>query len=224
MTPDVAPRNLPLVAFAGLFASILAPWLWIHSVTKLGASIFMNLTRFYRPDCLFLHGDIYTFILDRRRSDADGRFAGWRLRRPARANRSGGHRKIGRRSPPVTDCSPAYARAAITASAGQYPLRPASRGIQQIKTQCFDCSSRLIWSVSIYCGHIGPSPVTYARVLNRVIQQVGALTQWRHLPSAPAAQVNRSRAGELRHASRTCRQIHSRHGFIFPVTGFDARG
>ncbi|WP_210530532.1 DMT family transporter [Pantoea ananatis] len=68
MTPDVAltPRNLPLVAFAGLFASILAPWLWIHGVQKLGASItsiFMNLTPVFTAliAVLFLHEHLHSY-------------------------------------------------------------------------------------------------------------------------------------------------------------------
>lgn len=68
MTPDVAltPHNLPLVAFAGLFASILAPWLWIHGVQKLGASItsiFMNLTPVFTAliAVLFLHEHLHSY-------------------------------------------------------------------------------------------------------------------------------------------------------------------
>ncbi|PVF12123.1 EamA family transporter, partial [Yersinia pestis] len=49
MTPDVqlTAQNIPLVLFAGIPASILAPYLWIQGVMRLGAntaSIFMNLT------------------------------------------------------------------------------------------------------------------------------------------------------------------------------------
>jgi len=49
LAPDVSldRHNLPLVMFAGLFASLFAPFLWIHGVQRLGASttsIFMNLT------------------------------------------------------------------------------------------------------------------------------------------------------------------------------------
>ncbi|MFB4358388.1 DMT family transporter [Pantoea sp. BS_4] len=68
MTPDVSltPRNLPLVAFASLFASILAPWLWIHGVQKLGASItsiFMNLTPLFTAliAVLFLHEHLHSY-------------------------------------------------------------------------------------------------------------------------------------------------------------------
>ncbi|MCW2484059.1 DMT family transporter, partial [Candidatus Symbiopectobacterium sp. NZEC135] len=40
-------QNIPLVLFAGIFASILAPWMWIVGVMRIGAnnaSIFINLT------------------------------------------------------------------------------------------------------------------------------------------------------------------------------------
>lgn len=43
----LTPHSLPLVLFAGLFASILAPWMWIVGVMRIGAnsaSIFINLT------------------------------------------------------------------------------------------------------------------------------------------------------------------------------------
>jgi drug/metabolite transporter (DMT)-like permease len=48
LTPDVQlnSQNIPLVLFAGIPASILAPFLWIQGVMRLGAntaSIFMNL-------------------------------------------------------------------------------------------------------------------------------------------------------------------------------------
>lgn len=40
-------QNLPLILFAGIFASIFAPWMWIVGVMRIGAnnaSIFINLT------------------------------------------------------------------------------------------------------------------------------------------------------------------------------------
>lgn len=43
----LTPRSLPLILFAGLFASIMAPWMWIVGVMRIGAnsaSIFINLT------------------------------------------------------------------------------------------------------------------------------------------------------------------------------------
>lgn len=60
--PDVAlnTRNIPLVLFAGLFASIIAPFLWILGVQRLGASttsIFMNFVPAFTAviAVLFLH-------------------------------------------------------------------------------------------------------------------------------------------------------------------------
>ncbi|MFP9228522.1 DMT family transporter [Pectobacterium cacticida] len=44
---ELNAQNLPLVIFAGIMASIIAPYLWIQGVMRLGASraaIFMNLT------------------------------------------------------------------------------------------------------------------------------------------------------------------------------------
>lgn len=66
--PDVSLNlhNVPLVAFAGLFASIIAPFLWIHCVQRLGASttsIFMNLTPVFTAviAVLFLHEQLHSY-------------------------------------------------------------------------------------------------------------------------------------------------------------------
>lgn len=66
--PDVSLNlhNLPLVAFAGLFASIIAPFLWIQGVQRLGASttsIFMNLTPLFTAviAVLFLHEHLHSY-------------------------------------------------------------------------------------------------------------------------------------------------------------------
>lgn len=68
LAPDVSLNwhNLPLVAFAGLFASIIAPFLWIHGVQRLGASttsIFMNLTPLFTAliAVLFLHEQLHSY-------------------------------------------------------------------------------------------------------------------------------------------------------------------
>ncbi|MGK3141445.1 DMT family transporter [Pantoea sp. C2G6] len=68
LAPEVAlnRHNLPLVAFAGLFASIIAPFLWIHGVQRLGASttsIFMNLTPLFTAliAVLFLHEQLHSY-------------------------------------------------------------------------------------------------------------------------------------------------------------------
>lgn len=49
MAPSVALTryNLPLVLYAGLFASIAAPWFWMHGILRLGAdktTVLINLT------------------------------------------------------------------------------------------------------------------------------------------------------------------------------------
>lgn len=95
MTPDVAltPRNLPLVAFAGLFASILAPWLWIHGVQKLGASItsiFMNLTPVFTAliAVLFLHEHLHSYHWIGGGLTLTGVLLAQRLRRPLSVRKS----------------------------------------------------------------------------------------------------------------------------------------
>lgn len=95
MTPDVelTPRNLPLVAFAGLFASILAPWLWIHGVQKLGASItsiFMNLTPIFTAliAVLFLHEHLHSYHWIGGGLTLTGVLLAQRLRRPLTQRKS----------------------------------------------------------------------------------------------------------------------------------------
>ena len=68
--PDVAlnARNLPLVLFAGLFASIIAPFLWILGVQRLGAStasLFMNFVPVFTAiiAVLFLHEQLHAYHL-----------------------------------------------------------------------------------------------------------------------------------------------------------------
>ncbi|MFC0225337.1 DMT family transporter [Serratia aquatilis] len=70
MTPDVQlnSQNIPLVLFAGIPASILAPFLWILGVMRLGAnkaSIFMNLTPVFTAviAVLFLHEQLQNYHL-----------------------------------------------------------------------------------------------------------------------------------------------------------------
>ncbi|ARA75719.1 DMT family transporter [Pectobacterium brasiliense] len=60
--------NLPLVIFAGIMASILAPFLWIQGVMRLGASkasIFMNLTPIFTAMIAigFLHEPLHHYHL-----------------------------------------------------------------------------------------------------------------------------------------------------------------
>lgn len=66
--PDVTlnAANVPLVLFAGLFASIIAPFLWILGVQRLGASttsIFMNLIPVFTAliAVLFLHEQLQLY-------------------------------------------------------------------------------------------------------------------------------------------------------------------
>ncbi len=66
--PDVTlnARNIPLVLFAGLFASIIAPFMWILGVQRLGASttsIFMNFVPAFTAviAVLFLHEQLHAY-------------------------------------------------------------------------------------------------------------------------------------------------------------------
>jgi len=68
LAPEVAltQQNLPLVLFAGLFASIVAPFLWILGVQRLGASttsIFMNVVPVFTAliAVLFLHEQLHSY-------------------------------------------------------------------------------------------------------------------------------------------------------------------
>ncbi|MDW5499091.1 DMT family transporter [Pseudomonas lundensis] len=70
MAQDVAltSQNIPLVLFAGIPASIIAPYLWIHGVMRLGAntaSIFMNLAPVFTAiiAVLFLHEHLHSYHL-----------------------------------------------------------------------------------------------------------------------------------------------------------------
>lgn len=70
LAPDVQlnSQNIPLVLFAGIPASIFAPFLWILGVTRLGAnttSIFMNLAPVFTAiiAVLFLHEHLQSYHL-----------------------------------------------------------------------------------------------------------------------------------------------------------------
>ena len=61
-------QNIPLVLFAGIPASIIAPFLWIQGVVRLGAnkaSIFMNLTPVFTAIIAvsFLHEQLHSYHL-----------------------------------------------------------------------------------------------------------------------------------------------------------------
>ena len=68
LTPDITlnSRNLPLVLFAAIPASVVAPYLWIQGVLRLGASttsIFMNLAPVFTAiiAVTFLHEELHTY-------------------------------------------------------------------------------------------------------------------------------------------------------------------
>lgn len=68
MAPDVSlnAHNIPLVLFAGIPASVIAPFLWIQGVARLGASttsIFMNLVPIFTAiiAVLFLHEQLHAY-------------------------------------------------------------------------------------------------------------------------------------------------------------------
>ncbi|PHI32496.1 DMT family transporter [Budvicia aquatica] len=68
MTEDVAlnATNIPLVLYAGIPASVLAPYFWIHGVMKLGANkaaLFMNLTPLFTAiiAITFLHEPLHSY-------------------------------------------------------------------------------------------------------------------------------------------------------------------
>ncbi|WP_312240171.1 DMT family transporter [Pantoea sp.] len=68
LAPEVrlTAQNIPLVLFAGIPASIIAPFLWIQGVQRLGAStasIFMNLVPVFTAAIavLFLHEQLHSY-------------------------------------------------------------------------------------------------------------------------------------------------------------------
>lgn len=68
LTPDVSlnAHNIPLVMFAGIAASLIAPYFWIQGVMRLGAntaSIFMNLAPLFTAAIavLFLHEQLHSY-------------------------------------------------------------------------------------------------------------------------------------------------------------------
>lgn len=68
LTSDISlnSRSIPLVIFAGIPASLIAPYLWLQGVMRLGAntaSIFMNLTPLFTAGIaiLFLHESMHSY-------------------------------------------------------------------------------------------------------------------------------------------------------------------
>lgn len=65
---ELTAHNIPLVLFAGIPASIIAPFLWIKGVQHLGANlatIFMNLTPIFTAivAVIFLHEQLQSYHL-----------------------------------------------------------------------------------------------------------------------------------------------------------------
>jgi drug/metabolite transporter (DMT)-like permease len=101
-TPDVSlnAHNIPLVLFAGLFASIIAPFLWILGVQRLGASttsIFMNFVPAFTAviAILFLHEQLHGYHWIGGGMTLLGVILAQRLRTPLRRSRAA--------TPPVSE-------------------------------------------------------------------------------------------------------------------------
>lgn len=82
-------RNIPLVLFAGIPASIIAPFLWIQGVMRMGAStatIFMNLAPIFTAviAVLFLHETLHSYHFIGGGVTLIGVFLAQRLRTPLR--------------------------------------------------------------------------------------------------------------------------------------------
>lgn len=80
-------NNIPLVLFAGIPASIIAPFLWIQGVIRMGAnkaSIFMNLSPIFTAiiAVAFLHEHLYSYHLIGGGITLVGVFLAQRLRKP----------------------------------------------------------------------------------------------------------------------------------------------
>lgn len=86
---QLTAQNIPLVLFAGIPASIIAPYLWIHGVMRLGAntaSIFMNLTPVFTAiiAVTFLHEQLHSYHLIGGGITLAGVILAQRLRTPLR--------------------------------------------------------------------------------------------------------------------------------------------
>ncbi|AJI94409.1 DMT family transporter [Yersinia ruckeri] len=90
---QLTAQNIPLVLFAGIPASIIAPYLWIHGVMRLGAntaSIFMNLTPVFTAIIAvsFLHEQLHSYHLIGGGITLAGVILAQRLRIPLRKTRT----------------------------------------------------------------------------------------------------------------------------------------
>ena len=84
---SLTAHNIPLVLFAGIPASIIAPFLWIQGVIRLGAnkaSIFMNLSPIFTAviAVLFLHEQLHSYHLIGGGITLAGVILAQRLRKP----------------------------------------------------------------------------------------------------------------------------------------------
>jgi len=92
-------HNLPLVLFAAIPASIIAPFLWIQGVMRMGAStasIFMNLTPVFTAviAVLFLHEKLHSYHFIGGGITLCGVILAQRLRTPLRLKKTAGRQKI----------------------------------------------------------------------------------------------------------------------------------
>lgn len=99
---ELNAHNIPLVLFAGIPASIIAPFLWIQGVIRLGAnktSIFMNLSPIFTAiiAVLFLHEQLHSYHLIGGGITLVGVFLAQRLRRPLFGNKD----KTAKKNPAV---------------------------------------------------------------------------------------------------------------------------
>ncbi|TPG63383.1 DMT family transporter [Ewingella americana] len=90
---ELNAHNIPLVLFAGIPASIIAPFLWIQGVIRLGAnktSIFMNLSPIFTAiiAVLFLHEQLHSYHLIGGGITLIGVILAQRLRRPLFAEKA----------------------------------------------------------------------------------------------------------------------------------------
>ncbi|AVF33666.1 DMT family transporter [Rahnella sikkimica] len=100
MAKDVSltVHNIPLVLFAGIPASIIAPYLWIQGVIRLGAnkaSIFMNLSPIFTAiiAVLFLHEQLQSYHLIGGGITLVGVILAQRLRKPLFGHKPDGFQK-----------------------------------------------------------------------------------------------------------------------------------
>lgn len=99
MTPDVSltMQNIPLVLFAAIPASVIAPFLWIQGVMRMGAStasIFMNLVPIFTAIVAvgFLHETLHSYHFIGGGITLAGVVLAQQLRIPLKRRRSAEHR------------------------------------------------------------------------------------------------------------------------------------